>query len=216
MITLLCGSKSHPIVRHLRKWINLQTSQNRKIDIHFTHEDVTPSGVLFALSYGRILPEDFVKQFDHVIVLHASDLPKGRGWSPYIWEILEGADFITLSAISAAKGVDEGDIWEKEYISISPTDIYLDINKKLFNAEVRLIERVLEMIENGEAPTPQLEDAATYYPRRNPEDSRVHLESKLGDIFNLLRTADPKRYPVFFEKDGVRFNLLLEKVYEDT
>lgn len=216
MISVLCGSKLHPVLEHIRPWTRIQAKQGRYINIYFRHEEVSPDGVLFVLSYGRILPRKFIDSFDHVIVLHASDVPKGRGWSPYIWEILGGADHITLSAITAAERVDEGDVWVKERIAISPTDIYLEINEKLFSSKITLIERVLEMIKNGESPTPQGEDTATYYPMRTPADSRVHLNSKLGEIFNLLRTADPKRYPVFFEKDGVRFNLLLEKINEDT
>jgi methionyl-tRNA formyltransferase len=206
----------HPVVEYIRRWAAAQAECGISVSIHFSHEEITADGVLFVLSYGRILPRDFIESFQHVVVLHASDLPKGRGWSPYIWELLDGADRITLSAITAAEQVDEGDIWQKETIAISATDIYSDINNKLFNAEIRLIERVLEMIENGESPKPQSENAATYYPRRTPEDSRVNLESSLGEIFNLLRVADPERYPVFFEKDGVRFNLILEKVKNDS
>lgn len=216
MISVLCGSESHPVVAHVRAWVDQQEAQGRRIYVHFRHEDVTPSGVLFVLSYGRLIPRDLIDQFDQVIVLHASDLPKGRGWSPYVWEILAGADQITLSAITAAERVDEGDIWVKMRIPIAPTDVYLDINEKLFSAEITLIERVLEMIESGEKPTPQSTDNATYYPRRVPEDCRVGLDSRLSEIFNLLRTADPNRYPVFFEKDGARFKLLLEKIHEDS
>lgn len=216
MISLLCGSKSHPVVGYIREWAEKQKQEGHNIHIYFSHENVVLSGVLFVLSYGRILPREFVDSFDHVIVLHASDLPKGRGWSPYIWEILAGADHITLSAITAAERVDEGDIWAKIPIAIDPTDVYLDINEKLFSAEITLIERVLDMIGNGESPVPQLEDSVTYFRMRTPEDSRVELDSRLDDIFNLLRTADPIRYPVFFEKNGVRFNLLLEKVRENT
>lgn len=215
MISVLCGSESHPVVTHLRAWVDLQEALGRRIHVHFRHEDVTPCGVLFVLSYGRILPRDLIDRFDQVIVLHASDLPKGRGWSPHIWDILAGADHITLSAITAAERVDEGDIWAKISVPIATTDVYLDINEKLFSSEISLIELVLEMIESRERPTPQSTEAATYYPRRTPEDSRVTLDSRLGEIFNLLRTADPNRYPVFFEKDGVRFNLLLEKIYAD-
>lgn len=216
MISVLCGSELHPVVKHIRHWIKIQAAQGRCINIYFRQDDVREEGILFVISYYCVLPKKFIDSFEHVIVLHASDLPKGRGWSPYIWEILEGAEHITLSAITASERVDEGDIWVKMPIAIAPTDINIEINKKLFSAEVELMERVLEMIGNGKAPTPQSENVATYYPRRTPEDSRVQLDNKLGEIFNLLRTADPKRYPVFFEKDGVRFNLLLEKVYEDT
>lgn len=216
MISVLCGSETHPVVDHIRVWADKQKQKGRCIHIYFRHEDVVLSGVLFVLSYGHILPKEFINSFDHVIVLHASDLPMGRGWSPYIWEILSGADHITVSAITAAEKVDEGDIWAKTTIAIAPTDIYVDINEKLFSAETKLIERVLDMIGSGKVPTPQSEGAVTYFPRRTPEDSRVDLDSSLDEIFNLLRTADPKRYPVFFEKNGVRFHLLLEKAHENT
>ena len=54
------------------------------------------------------------------MVLHVSDLPRGRGWSPYIWELINGATFIKVSLIEAKEEVDAGQIWLQEKISIAP------------------------------------------------------------------------------------------------
>ena len=65
------------------------------------------------ISCSEKISKRVIAQFEHVLVLHASDLPKGRGWSPHIWEILNRSDHITLSLIEAAEQIDEGDIWKK-------------------------------------------------------------------------------------------------------
>ena len=38
-------------------------------------------------------------------ILNASELPLGRGWSPHIWSIIEGATELTVSLISAEDSV---------------------------------------------------------------------------------------------------------------
>jgi len=55
---------------------------------------------------------------DHTLVLHASALPKGRGWSPHIWGIVQRDDYITLSLIEAEEEIDTGRIWKQKRINI--------------------------------------------------------------------------------------------------
>ena len=43
-------------------------------------------------------------------MIHASDLPKGRGWSPHIWGLINEAQQITISLLEAVDKVDSGDI----------------------------------------------------------------------------------------------------------
>jgi methionyl-tRNA formyltransferase len=52
-------------------------------------------------------------KYDSSLVLHASDLPAGRGWSPHIWAITNGAESVTLSLLEAEDQVDSGRIWKK-------------------------------------------------------------------------------------------------------
>lgn len=211
MIAILIGSQTHPITPFVYQWISYQTSIDDEIIVYFDHKEIPPESIVFALSYGSIISEQYLSKFAHTIILHASKLPHGRGWSPHIWSIIEGQKDITLSAISASKLVDSGEIWCQKSINICSTDLYDEINQKLFLAELLMIEHVYGLIANGVRPSPQPNIAPTYYRKRMPADSQVDPTMSIASIFDLLRVADPKRYPVFFYRDGVKFNLFIQK-----
>lgn len=141
-------------------------------------------------------------------MLHASDLPEGRGWSPYVWDILEGADRMTVALIEAADPVDSGDVWKKVVVPLDGTEVHEEINAKLFDAEVELMDWALAHCDER-APAPQ-DGAPTYRQRRTPEDSSVEPTQRLEEIFDLLRVSDPERYPVFFDHRGRRYRLRLD------
>jgi len=53
----------------------------------------------FYLSYGKIVSKDMLSRFKHNLVVHESDLPQGKGWSPLTWQILEGKNRIPVTAV---------------------------------------------------------------------------------------------------------------------
>lgn len=57
-----------------------------------THNATTlPEGdICLYLSYGRIVGSNILTRHRNDLAVHASDLPRGRGWSPLTWQILEG------------------------------------------------------------------------------------------------------------------------------
>ena len=154
-ILFLIGSRAHPISNFANSWISSCTSNSNNFTISYDHTDANEADVVFVLSYPRILPNSFLERHPFVIVLHASDLPLGRGWSPHIWQILHGSQEITISALSAAQEVDSGHIWAKKIVHIPSTSLHNEINQLIFSVEFDLIEIVLDMIGNGDRPVPQ-------------------------------------------------------------
>jgi methionyl-tRNA formyltransferase len=144
------------------------------------------------------------------LVLHASDLPEGRGWSPHIWSVLEGKNTLTLSLLEADSKVDQGPIWLKQTIELEGHELFNEINDKLFRAEIELMAEAIRSA-NVIIPKSQSNLASNYYPKRTPEDSRLNIDKSLIDQFNLLRVADKDRFPAFFEYLGPRYILKIEK-----
>ena len=66
------------------------------------HQQLAPGDVCFLLSYGRIVSEEWLALHRHNLVVHASALPKGKGWSPMSWQILEGASTIPITLFGGA------------------------------------------------------------------------------------------------------------------
>lgn len=215
-VTLLLGDRDHPIRKCLEDWVVSKSPALLVSDLVFEESEVPPeTDIVFLISYPKVVDEEFLSRFPLVIVLHASDLPTGRGWSPYIWEILNGAKEVTVCAITATERVDEGDIWAKVKFPVLRSDTVFELNKLLFSSQLQLIDCVIEGANACKVPVSQDNRKATYYPRRRQEDSIVSSNKTIDEIFNLLRISDPIRYPVLFYKHGECFKLILEKVNED-
>ena len=89
-------------------------------------------------------------------------------------------------------------------------ELHDEINEKLFACELELMDFALDHFATV-VPQPQDAAAATSYPRRKPDDSRIDPTRSIAEQFNLLRVADPERYPAFFEWQGHRYEITLRK-----
>ena len=210
-ITLLCSDPNHPVNTYLKHWVNAQHGVH---EVDLLHSKALLSGgeILFLISCSEIIKESDRSNFQATLVLHASDLPKGRGWSPHIWEIVRGAEHITLSLLEAEEKVDSGRIWAKRQIPVPRDALWDEINHLLFTAEIELIDLV---VKNLGQITPTLQvnlDQVTYYPKRTPQDSQLDPNKTIAEQFNQIRICDPNRFPAFFELHGKKYKITLEKV----
>jgi methionyl-tRNA formyltransferase len=53
-----------------------------------TYEQLTGGDLLFLLSCIRLVPNSILRLYSHVLVIHESALPRGRGWSPLTCQVL--------------------------------------------------------------------------------------------------------------------------------
>ncbi|MCD1636358.1 UDP-glucuronic acid dehydrogenase [Martelella mediterranea] len=213
-IDLLCSSQDHPVNPWLVTW-GEERAQQHEIRILRRKNQLKSGDILFLISCTEMISAELRALYGRCVVLHASALPKGRGWSPHVWAILEGAKTITVSAISAEDPVDSGDIWAQKTFDVIPHALYDEINTCLFETEIALLDQVIRMVENGDAPHPQPDDEATYYPRRTPRDSELDPSLSIAEQFDKIRVSDPNRFPAFFEMHGAVFSVILKKVQRD-
>ena len=60
------------------------------VEVYFSHNDIRANyDVLFILGYNQIIQKDILDKNKHNIIVHESDLPKGKGWAPLFWQVLE-------------------------------------------------------------------------------------------------------------------------------
>jgi len=201
-IRFLVSSEIHPSYQYIKNWGKYDQLTTKKSELE-------QGGILFVLAGTEILSADFRKNFDHVIIIHGSDLPRGRGWSPQVWQIIEGKNGIMVTAFEAEDKLDSGDIWMQQEVHFTGLELYDEINQKLFEAYIVIIEYIKE---NYEKITLRKQvGKPSYYRQRTPEDSKIDIEQSIVNQFNLLRIADPDRYPAFFEYRGVRFKIKIER-----
>lgn len=210
-ITLLCSDALHPVNEYLMRWVE-RNQEEHEISLVRSRKDLPGGHILFLISCSEIVSAKDRAAYSTSLVLHASDLPRGRGWSPHIWQIIGGAEQITLSLLEAEDAVDSGRIWRQVKFSVPKHALWNEINQQLFNAEIALIDLAVEEFDTL-VPTSQNPDIQpTYFPRRKPVDSKIDPERSITSQFDQIRVCDPARFPAYFELYGHTYKLTLEKV----
>lgn len=209
-ITILCSSAVHPVNSYLQSWI-LKNKHQHQIDLVRKKADLSDGSLLFLISCAEIMSESDRRSYTKTLVIHASDLPLGRGWSPHIWQILGGATEITITLLEAEDKVDSGAIWKKIGISIDKNALWDEINRTIFENELKLMDFAVDNFDVIK-PTPQsVAIEPTYHPKRTPADSKIDPKKSIEQQFDLIRVCDPDRFPAFFELHGHKYIIRLEK-----
>jgi len=208
-ISILCSDSKHPVYTYLSDWCE-KKSLSHEIELVSEVDSLTAGDLLFLISCTTIITTEVREKYISSLVVHASDLPNGRGWSPLVWQVLEGRDEIIVSLIEAADPIDSGKIWGQRVLLLEGHELVHEINNKLFDIELELMDYAIDCFRQIK-PKEQKEIAATYYRKRVPEDSRVDPEKTISSQFDLLRVCDPERYPAFFEFRGCEYEFKIFK-----
>jgi len=209
-ISILCTDPNHPVINKLREWTDEMVAKGHVVSLVFDKVELNGGDILFLVSFSQMIRDAERDTYKATLVLHASDLPKGRGWSPYIWSILGGVNQITVSLLEATEPVDSGAIWLKTTFDLEGHELLEEINAKLFAAELHLMTQAVEQFGYIK-PIQQVGDPGEYMRKRNPADSRIDPNKSISEQFNLLRVADSQRYPAFFDYQGVQYLIKIEK-----
>lgn len=207
-ISVLCSNPEHPIVDKLRGWCD---EQPHNIELLHSKSQLSGGDILFLVSCSELISASERDKYQHSLVLHASDLPRGRGWSPYVWELINGAEILTVCLLEAAEPVDSGRIWAKESFHVGKDWLWDEINDALFEAELNLMSFAIQNKENIKPEVQDESKGVSYYPKRSPKDSELDVGKSLEEQFNLLRVCDPKRYPATFKLYGHTYKITVEK-----
>lgn len=179
-------------------------------DLYFSHEEIKQSyEIVFILSYHRIIPKDFLEQNRHNLVIHASNLPKGKGWSPMFWQVLEGKNEIVFSLLEADEKVDNGNIYLQKTLVLEGVELYEELREK----QAKMCQELcLEFLEKYPHISPKKQEGSeSFYPKRSSKDSELDPKKSLESQFNLLRIVSNEEFPAFFYKEGKKFIL---KIYD--
>ena len=201
-------------------WINATISQlllgwlaeGHQVTWALDAADLLDGDICFYLSYGRIVDASILARHKNNLVVHASNLPQGRGWSPLTWQILEGKNRIPVALFEAAEAVDSGLIYRQAELEFSGLELIDELRGAVSRATQELcryfVREYPTVVRTG---IPQRGEP-TYYARRRPKDSQFDVDRPLREQFNLLRTVDSKHYPAWFELENKRFALKVEKL----
>ena len=155
---------------------------------------------IFVPHWSHLIPESIWGSWPTVI-FHMTDLPYGRGGSPLQNLIQKGHNSTMLSALRCGAGLDTGDIYIKQPMSLhgSAEEIFLRADG--------LIEQMIEQIVCEEPPATPQRGEAVLFSRRTPSQSNLTscTEGDLNSWYDQIRMLDAEGYPhAFLEAHGMR------------
>lgn len=191
--------------------------QNHKFDenqfsisLFFDAAEVKNFDIVFLLGYTSLLPKTYLKKNALILVIHESNLPKGKGFAPIQWQLLEGASEICVSLIEATEKVDGGDIFFQTSITFNGTELFDEIRKKQASASIKLVEKFLDRYPNISRTKQSGQES--FYPKRTMADNELDIKATIEENFNLLRIGNNEFWPSYFYYQGTKYII---KIYKE-
>ncbi len=127
----------------------LNTEINKEIkEFSFFQNDFSQVDIVFLTEYRRIIPRDITEQY-FIVNCHGGILPKWRGFSANAWAIMNGENEIGFTIHRVRTGLDDGEIYYTNRMSIDSSQTYADLHDEMINRIVREVPSVLYEIAKG-------------------------------------------------------------------
>lgn len=208
-IQILVDNPNSWIIPHLKNLVSsIKQKKNCYVKLINSHEDVESGDVLCLLSCEKKFNKLNLNKYN--LVVHESDLPKGKGWSPLTWQVIEGKRNIPITLFEANSLIDSGNIYEIINIKTSGYELIDELRFLQVEATTNLILNFIEKYPNIKGEKQKGKES--FYCKRTKNSSELNILESIKDQFNLLRVCDNERYPAFFIIDNVKY---LIKIYKD-
>lgn len=203
-------SKNSWFVPYAKQFIKILKKKRISAKLFSDHENISEEfGIVFILSYFKIIPKEFLLKHKNNLVVHESNLPKGKGWAPLFWQILENKNEIPIVLIEASERMDEGDVYIKDSILYEGHELHDEIREKQAKKTIDLCLRFIEKCKSME-PKKQI-GKRTIYKKRTSFDSELDINKTIKQQFNLLRVVNNKEFPAFFYHKGQKYIINIYK-----
>lgn len=189
---------AHLLDKHLSSWRTEVATE--------MPADCSAYKLIVLWSYRKIIKN--IPEPNNVVVFHSSDLPERKGWAPIYYTIAEDSPYYVISGILAAPQVDAGDIVLKARFSMLPN--YTATALRCFDHEASIIgaRKILERFRDRPIVGVPQRGPSTYRQRRSPEDNRIDVNRRFGELVPHLRACEPLA-PAFFEYRGSKYTITI-------
>ncbi len=151
---------------------------------------------LFVVVAFRMLPEILINIPPlGCINLHSSLLPNYRGAAPINWVIINGEKETGLTTFFINSKIDEGNIIEKERVSIDNGENAGSLHDKLMNKGSKLVLTTVKKIFDGnyKSLVQKLDGNEKKAPKIDKNTCNINLNQSSQEILNLINGLSP--YP---------------------
>ena len=191
-VTFLLDKKNNWIEKYLSNF-DFGLKNKFRFRILKNYRLIKDEDILFILNYTKILPENFLNKNKLNLIVHASKLPKDRGFAPIQYQILKGKNLIDISLLEAAKKVDAGDIFLRGKFKLKKNDLFYEIRKKQAEATFNIIKKFLQKYPNIKKN--KQKGKSNFNKRRYFDSNQLNIDKSIKSQFNILRISDNENHP---------------------
>lgn len=198
------------IIPHGEEFVAALRAGGDEAELCRSHDELPDGEVAMFLGCIHIASADVLKRHRHNLVVHESDLPHGRGFSPLTWQVINGACEIAICLLEAVDEADAGPVYARDVMHFSGHELIDEMRRIQAERTISLCRAFLD--EAGPPLGRPQEGTASHYARRRPADSALDPLETLAAQFDLLRTVDNERYPAYFDMRGHRYRVRINKM----
>ncbi|WP_151900710.1 methionyl-tRNA formyltransferase [Sulfurimonas hydrogeniphila] len=147
---------------------------------------------IFFPHWSWLIPKEIYENFESIL-FHMTDLPFGRGGSPFQNLIMSEIYETKVSAIRVEEGLDTGNIYLKEPFNISlgsAEENFIELSNIIFN------KMIPQFLNHPIKSIPQ-KGKITKFKRRTPNQSNILNEqiTTMKKMYDFIRMLDAEGYP---------------------
>ena len=208
-ISVLVDSTNSWFCEYAEKLVKAFLDEGHKVEYAHNSKDLVGGDICFLLSCVKLVRSSVLAKFKHNIVIHASDLPKGKGFTPVKWQILEGKNQIPITLFEAVEAMDAGDYYFKDAINLTGYELLDEIHSLLGKKVCEMALRYVKEYNNW-IPIKQ-EGEETIYKKRTIEDDELDITKTIESQFNHFRIEDNERFPLWFRIGNHKYILTISR-----
>lgn len=174
---------------------NTLATFGEEVIVYKKAREIKEGDIMFILSCDYILKKEALSKHKNNIVIHASKVPDGKGWSPVSWQVEQGMNDIPITLFEADEMLDSGDWFLRDVIRLQGHELIDEIRYLLFKTIHSMIKQFLNEypMESHKQVGPE-----SFFPKRTEKCQELDVQKNIEEQFNVLRVCDNERYPAHF------------------
>ena len=212
-IVFLLDKTNNWIEPYVNNFIYSSVDGKYKFTISYSYQECIGNEIVFILGNTKILDNRFTATNKLNLVVHESDLPNGKGFSPIQWQILSGINDIVFTLFEATANIDSGDIVLQKRVKFSGYELFDEIRDIQGKMTMEIIREFLTVYPKFDRKKQYGEESI--FKRRSIEDDKLDVNKTIYEQFNHFRVSDNDRFPCWFDIDGHKYEVKIYKKNEE-
>lgn len=192
-IAFLLDKKNPWIFEYYKKFYK---KKFKKVKILWNTKKLLNFDILFIINYTKKIDLKKFSSSSINLVIHESNLPKGKGFAPLQWQVLQNKKKIIFSMIKINKMIDSGPIVMKKMLKLNGLELYDELRFLQAKTIFKMIDLFIK--KYPKIKFKKQKGSSTFYRKRTTKDSKLNINRTIKSQFNKLRITNNNDWPAFF------------------